>query len=519
MKLRTRIVLTTLGGTVPLVAALVALDVAAQRRAAQRALADLLLMRLDAPGEQARCESAPGDWENAFPRFAGGIGLSIPERGARAPADGPPPPIPPPGGNHPIWPGVRGDGLPERPSRFFLHRARLLPRSPPRFFTYDAKLHPHAPAAPELDGVFAASQAVGVPEAISASWLVSEIRVLVRTPWPESACAFVLASGDTMPWLGGILPSTWVWLTPALVLFAAVLVAIGPAVRRIVTLTKAVQRSSASGYSVSVPIEGTAGTDEIAALARAFDAAARDVRIQFAERERRERALREFLANTTHDVMIPVTVLEGLLAALNASTTIEDPADRARVVAAMDEAHYMTSLLQNLAAIARLDSAEPRVEFGPVDLGLLVGRAIGRHRPVARQLDVALEGATPPEPVVVTADTTLLEQAVSNLVYNAVRHNRAGGHVAVILDQDGAQRFRLRVIDDGPGIAEAELKRLTERGYRGDEARTRAPSGQGLGLSIVQRVALLHDLTLTLRRSEYGGLAASLAGPLRSAPA
>jgi len=119
----------------------------------------------------------------------------------------------------------------------------------------------------------------------------------------------------------------------------------------------------------------------------------------------------------------------------------------------------------------------------------------------------------------VTADTTLLEQAVSNLVYNAVRHNRAGGHVAVILDQDGAQRFRLRVIDDGPGIAEAELKRLTERGYRGDEARTRAPSGQGLGLSIVQRVALLHDLTLTLRRSEYGGLAASLAGPLRSAPA
>src|SRR5262249_39856395 len=109
----------------------------------------------------------------------------------------------------------------------------------------------------------------------------------------------------------------------------------------------------------------------------------------------------------------------------------------------------------------------------------------------------------------------LLEQAVSNLVYNAICHNRPGGHAALILEDDGA-RFRLRVIDDGPGIPEAELAHLVARGFRGNEARTRVPGGQGLGLHIAhplaRRVAKLHGFDLALRRSEYGGLEAELAG-------
>ena len=109
---------------------------------------------------------------------------------------------------------------------------------------------------------------------------------------------------------------------------------------------------------------------------------------------------------------------------------------------------------------------------------------------------------------------SVLEQAVSNLVYNAICHNRPGGHAALILEEDGRGRFRLRVIDDGPGIPEDELARLVARGFRGNEARTRAPGGQGLGLDIAHRVAKLHDFALVLRRSEYGGLEAELTGPL-----
>jgi signal transduction histidine kinase len=109
---------------------------------------------------------------------------------------------------------------------------------------------------------------------------------------------------------------------------------------------------------------------------------------------------------------------------------------------------------------------------------------------------------------------TLLEQAVSNLVYNAIRHNRPDGHVAAILERTAPDRFRLRVVDDGPGIPETELSRLRERGYRGGTARSRHPDGQGLGLHITGRIADLHGLGLGLAPSDYGGLQADITGPL-----
>lgn len=137
---------------------------------------------------------------------------------------------------------------------------------------------------------------------------------------------------------------------------------------------------------------------------------------------------------------------------------------------------------------------------------------MGRHRPIVRELEIAIESAVPAEPLLVSADVTLLEQAVGNVTYNAIRYNRAGGHVAVILEPAGAQGFRLRVIDDGPGIPPGELSRIAERGFRGHEARTRAPDGQGLGLHIAYRAAEMHGFRLTLRPSEYDGLEVELAG-------
>ncbi|HWB79365.1 MAG TPA: ATP-binding protein, partial [Nannocystaceae bacterium] len=88
-----------------------------------------------------------------------------------------------------------------------------------------------------------------------------------------------------------------------------------------------------------------------------------------------------------------------------------------------------------------------------------------------------------------------------------------GGHVAVVLEREGP-RFSLRVIDDGPGIAAADLDRIVTRGARGDLARTRVPEGQGLGLHIALRAAALHDYTLTLTPASPNGLEARMAGAL-----
>jgi signal transduction histidine kinase len=283
-------------------------------------------------------------------------------------------------------------------------------------------------------------------------------------------------------------------------------------IARIRRLTQAVHRSALSHYAEDVALTGS---DEVAELARAFDAAAREVRAELAEKDRREQALRDFLANTTHDVMIPLTVLQGHLAGARAELAAGRVLDAAALAAAMDEAHYIGALIGNLALAAKLDSHSPELQRGTVDMNALVLRVVARHRPIARELGVELDSALPEPPLSVEADVTMLEQAVSNVVYNAVRHNRSGGHVAVLLEAPSAASFRLRVVDDGPGIPSDELSRLIERGFRGNAARTRSPHGQGLGLDISRRVAELHAMELHFQASEYGGLQVDLEGALQ----
>ncbi|MDI3283728.1 HAMP domain-containing sensor histidine kinase [Polyangium sp. 15x6] len=471
MKLRARLAVATILVMVPMTFALFWYDGAARHRAAEQKLTEFVLGQM--PTAREACEAAPSS-------FGGELRPSLPPgppRGAR----------PPPG--------------PPRP-----HGAR-----PAVVHAYDESLHsanPDAPVIPE-----ALARAIHEQDVAIASYVLptSSVELLARMPWGTGPCAYVLARGTTDPTWGAVLPESNIWLLPTVAVFAAMLLALGPVVRRIRKLTEAVLRSASATYADAVLIEGD---DEIGVLARAFNAAGREIRSQLEEKDRREQALRHFLANTTHDVMIPLTVLQGHLATLREDAAAGKPVDVGALVSAMDEAHYMASLVHNLAATARLEAADVTLQRCEVDLEALVKRVVGRHRPIAKQLGVSIETAVPGEPVTVSADVTLLEQAISNVTYNAVRYNRPGGHVAVILDRVANELFRLRVVDDGPGIPEAELSRLAERGFRGNEARSRAPDGQGLGLHITYRAAKLHGFRLTLRPSEYGGLEVELEGEL-----
>ena len=218
----------------------------------------------------------------------------------------------------------------------------------------------------------------------------------------------------------------------------------------------------------------------------------------------RDKALTEFLQSTTHDVMVPLTVLQGHLSDLRRIGGDSEPVVRA----AMEEAHYLASLVKNLNAAARLDAGEPMIARHELDLGELVERVVSRHAPIAKTRGIALNHSIPEEPVHVNADSTLLEQMVGNLVHNAIRYNQEGGHVAVILERG----FRVTVKDDGPGIPEEELERVGERQFRGGEARQRRPTGLGLGLHIVRDVAERHGYALTFESPEEGGLTVVIRG-------
>ena len=288
-----------------------------------------------------------------------------------------------------------------------------------------------------------------------------------------------------------------------------VFLAAGPIVRRIMRLTHEVRAVADQRYEQTIEARGS---DEIARLATAFNEAGGAVRQHVEEVQRRERTLRDFIANTTHDVMIPLTVLQGHLDRAR-KTSEADGSEVDAINSALGESSYIASIVHNLSAVAKLEGADLELRRDRVDLSGVVERSVARHKPVATSSGIALDYATPGHSVDVLGDVTLIEQAVSNIVHNAVRYGREGGHVAITLDT-AEGNFDLRVLDDGPGIPADDLPKLSERRFRGEAARTRDPSGSGLGLHIVRDVAQRHGFELAFEQSQFGGLEVCISGPL-----
>ncbi|MBL8862210.1 MAG: HAMP domain-containing histidine kinase [Planctomycetes bacterium] len=505
MRLATRLVLTLLVTAAPLTLGLAAWREHAARNAELEALVDYARGRMESGG-RAACELDPENYQDP-PRLAP----------AERRLGGPPP-------RDPLGPGTGGAPRPPRarPPRPDVEAARAVLPSRFELWAYNPDYRSDNPFAPALDPTLRAEIQAGAQVASGAFVLPERAglpraggrQALVRMRWDEGPCALVLARRIDLEAGAGERIDRFV--VPALLAVALVLttlLAFLPIVRRVRALTAGVRRSASSGYAEPV---GADGSDELSELARAFDTAGSAVREQVGRLERRERSLREFVENTTHDVMLPLTVLQGHLVALERRASAGAAADPGRVREAQEEAHYLGSLLENLGAAARLEAEELPLVRHPTSLNRLIERAVGRQATIARGRGVELVHALPGEEVLVAADVTLLERALSNLVQNAVRYGREGGHVAVVLDLDGAD-FVLRVLDDGPGVSDEELTRLQERSYRTEAARRRHPTGTGLGLSIAKEVAERHGFRFELRRSDAGGLEAFLRGP-RAAP-
>ncbi|MEM9067576.1 MAG: HAMP domain-containing sensor histidine kinase [Myxococcota bacterium] len=386
----------------------------------------------------------------------------------------------------------RAPALWPRRARRGRHHRRHRRRGPGEIFVYDTGLHAAREGSPDLGRLNEPLQADGF------GWYVEEgiLHVAVRVN-DDGPCAVMMVRRpvDRL--------STPRW--PAVVVAAlAVLIAAlaaGPLVRRIRRLTAAVRASQEE------ELRSLVGNDEIGALAEAFSEDRRRLQEQMAALRQRDETLTAFVANTTHDVMIPLTVLQGHLVKLRDWLT--EGAERSTVELALEEADYLGALMRNLGVAARLEAGDRPLEKTEVDVASLVERVVLRHRPVAEQRSVSIDFAVP-DAAAIHADLTLVEQLVSNLVHNAVRYNDAGGHVAVILEMEG-ERFRLQVLDDGPGVAPEDLQRLGERRFRGGDARSRTV-GSGLGLSIASDVAHQHGFRLRFEANEPKGLRVVLEG-------
>ncbi|MDQ2641677.1 MAG: phosphate regulon sensor histidine kinase PhoR [Pseudomonadota bacterium] len=208
---------------------------------------------------------------------------------------------------------------------------------------------------------------------------------------------------------------------------------------------------------------------------------------------------RDFVANASHELRSPLTVVTGYLEMLLQDASL-DPALRVPLAEMSRQAQRMNTLVNDLLDLSRLDAIDGEVGGTSVDVAALA--ALLRKDVLARPAhpEVELELATDAR---LRGEQHELYSAFSNLVQNAVKYTPVSGKVRIAWRLDGQGQGRFEVHDTGSGIAPEHLPRLTERFYRVDRGRARAEGGAGLGLSIVKHVLQHHGATLDVR-SEPG---------------
>ncbi|GAB1644870.1 sensor histidine kinase [Krasilnikovia sp. MM14-A1259] len=212
-----------------------------------------------------------------------------------------------------------------------------------------------------------------------------------------------------------------------------------------------------------------------------------------------EMQVRQFVADASHELRTPLAAIRGY-AELSRRSREPVPEEIGHVLRRVEsEAQRMTTLVEDLLLLARLDAGRP-LAHDPVDLTALVVDAVSDAHAAGPRHDWRLE--VPEEPVTVLGDSARLHQVLANLLANARTHTPEGTAVTVAVSAttDGAV---LRVTDSGPGIPAELQPHIFERFARGDSSRSRAAGSTGLGLSIVHAVVTAHAGTVAVR-SEPG---------------
>ena len=244
----------------------------------------------------------------------------------------------------------------------------------------------------------------------------------------------------------------------------------GAALRPIESMRRRAAEISTSSLDERLPVPPA--NDEVARLGETLNAMLARLEDGL-ERERR------FLADASHELRTPLALLKTELALASKPGRTEQEL-RAAIDSAAEQTDRLARIADDLLLLARAEQGELRLKTEQVDVTDVMEEVAGRFR--TDRVSVA-----PGEPVVVTADRLRLEQALTNLVDNAIRHG--GGAITVSARAENGTA-ELHVADEGPGFGEEFLPQAFERFTRADEARE--GQGSGLGLAIVDTIARAH---------------------------
>ncbi|KUM44745.1 sensor histidine kinase [Pseudomonas sp. EpS/L25] len=231
-----------------------------------------------------------------------------------------------------------------------------------------------------------------------------------------------------------------------------------------------------------------------------LDMLADAVNTTLAQLERSMHEVKGVCDGIAHDLRTPLTRLRARLHQLQQLPLAEPQAER--LGEALAETEAIMSRFQGLLRISELEDTRRRIAFAPLELAALLRQAHEFYEPMAQEKAQTLTLELAADLPAVQGDAELLFEALVNLLDNAVKFAPVGGRVRLVAYAAGAG-LRIEVIDDGPGIPEAERESVLRRLYRGDASRQQP--GYGLGLSLVAAIVRLHGFSLSIEAAEPTG--------------
>jgi two-component system sensor histidine kinase BaeS len=265
-------------------------------------------------------------------------------------------------------------------------------------------------------------------------------------------------------------------------------------------LVLAARRIEAGDFGARVPVRGPR---EVRTVARAFNAMS--ARLQATEARRRS-----FLADVTHELRTPLSVIRGQTEGIVDGVY---PGDVAHLAPILDATASLEVLVEDLRTLALTDSGGLALAIEPVDLKLLVNETLASFRPGAEAGGVGLREQVDEGVSTVEADPARLRMVLGNLLSNAIRHTNGGGTVTVRATRSG-ETIQMAVADTGAGIPADLLPHVFDRFVRGSGSR-----GSGLGLAIARDLVVAHGGSIEADSQPGAGTTVRFTLPARDADA
>ncbi len=236
--------------------------------------------------------------------------------------------------------------------------------------------------------------------------------------------------------------------------------------------------------------------DEIGELANTLDVLSERLQLADEESQKLEKLRREFIANISHELRTPVTVIRGSLEALRDGVITEPEEVEEYHDQMLSESVFLQRLINDLLDLSRLQNMDFPIEKEPLNLCDVVQDAVRSSRRLGLEKNIEIEMNSDTDIYVLNGDYGRLRQMLLIFLHNSIKFSEAGGKIEVDLAKD-----KLVIKDYGCGIKAEDIPHAFDRFYKARNEKNK--SGSGLGLAIAKQIALRHDMTLDLE-SEQG---------------